>query len=237
MEFAGGRKLVVPGEIIEEGMELLPGPGTYRQGKYIRSLLLGLAEKRGRLIRVIPLSGRYIPKAGDDVIGIVEEVKFSNWVVDINSPYKAIMLLSDALDQYVDLGKESLTKYFNVGDTIICRIKNVDDNMNVFVTVKGPGLRKLREGRIIEVDPVKIPRIIGKQASMIKMIKEYTKSRIFVGQNGRIWINGGNEDLAIKVIKIIEREAHISGLTDRIRQILEEEAGRKEGGADNGEAE
>ena len=227
-ELAGNRQLVTPGEVLAEGMDYLPGDGAYRRGSKIYASVLGLAEFRGRLVRVIPLNGRYIPKKNDPVIGIVREVRYNNWEVDINSPYPGILLLGDAVDKFVDLSRESLTKYYNVGDTVICKIKNVDDNMNVYLTTKGPGLRKLNEGRIIEVLPTKIPRIIGKSASMIKMIKEYTKSRIFVGQNGRIWIHGGNEDLAIKAIKRIEREAHISGLTDRIKEMLEKEAGKNE---------
>lgn len=227
-ELAGNRQVVTPGEVLAEGMDYLPGDGTYRKGEKIYASILGLADFRGRLVKVIPLSGRYIPKRDDPVIGIIREVRYNTWEVDINSPYPGILLLGDAVEKFVDLSKESLTKYYNVGDTLICKIKNVDDNMNVYLTTRGPGLRKLNEGRIIEVQPTKIPRIIGKNASMIKMIKEYTRSRIFVGQNGRIWIHGGNEDLAIKVIKIIEREAHISGLTDKIRGILEKEAGRNE---------
>ncbi len=224
MEFAGGRKLVVPGEVIAEGMEYLPGDGTYRLGKKIIASKFGLLDKKGRLFRVIPVSGRYIPKEGDAVIAYVREVRFANWELDINSPYPAILLLGDAVDRFVDLTKESITQFYNTGDVLICKIKLVDESFNVYATMKAPGLRKLREGRIIEVEPTKIPRIIGKNASMIKMIKEYTKSQIFVAQNGRIWINGGNENLAIKAIKKVEAEAHTSGLTDRIKAMLEAEA-------------
>ncbi len=227
-ELAGNRQIVTPGEVLAEGMDYLPGEGSYRKGERIYASVLGLAEFRGRLVKVIPLSGRYIPKKDDPVIAIVREVRYNNWEMDINSPYSGIMLLGDGVDKFIDLNKEALTKFYNVGDTVICKIKNVDDNMNVYLTMKGPGLRKLTEGRIIEVFPTKIPRIIGKNASMIKMIKDYTESRIFVGQNGRIWIHGGNEDLAIKVIKKIESEAHTSGLTDRIKELLEKEAGKNE---------
>jgi exosome complex component RRP4 len=50
-----------------------------------------------------------------------------------------------------------------------------------------------------------------------------------VGQNGRIWINGGAEDmdLALKTILIIEKEAHTNGLTDRIVDFLKREKGAR----------
>jgi exosome complex component RRP4 len=60
---------------------------------------------------------------------------------------------------------------------------------------------------------------------MISLLKSKLDVNIFVGKNGRIWINGKveDEDLAVKVIKRIEQEAHTSGLTDRITKLLEEE--------------
>ena len=44
-----------------------------------------------------------------------------------------------------------------------------------------------------------------------------------VGQNGLVWINGTPEGelLAVKAIRKIEEESHLSGLTDRIKEFLE----------------
>ncbi len=55
------------------------------------------------------------------------------------------------------------------------------------------------------------------------MIKEQTQARIVVGQNGRIWIVGkevGDEIKVIRAIRKIEREAHTTGLTDRVRELF-----------------
>jgi exosome complex component RRP4 len=64
---------------------------------------------------------------------------------------------------------------------------------------------------------------------MISMLKKELNCSIFVGQNGRIWINGGAEDmdLALKTISIIEKEAHTNGLTDRIVDFLKQEIGAR----------
>lgn len=221
------RKLVTPGETIVEGMDYLPGDGSYRKDSEIRSEILGLAYTRDRLVKVIPLAGRYMPKEDDPVIGIVTEVRYNSWTLDINSPYDAMMMVGDASERFIDLKKDNLVDYFDRGDAAICRIKAIDDSMGVMVTAKGPGMRKLTEGRLIEVKPSKVPRIIGRNASMIKMIKEYTGSKLFVGQNGRVWIDGGNEDLAIRVLRKIEAEAHVSGLTDQIKDLLESETDGK----------
>ena len=59
---------------------------------------------------------------------------------------------------------------------------------------------------------------------MVNMIKDSTDTRIVVGQNGLIWIDGTPENVmvAIEAIKMVEKEAHTTGLTDRIEKYLKE---------------
>jgi len=78
---------------------------------------------------------------------------------------------------------------------------------------------------MIDVTSSKVPRIIGKQGSMISLIKNATNCRIVVGQNGKVWISGddpGKEMIATEAILKIEQEAHTSGLTDKISAFLKE---------------
>ena len=61
---------------------------------------------------------------------------------------------------------------------------------------------------------------------MINLLKKMTNCNIFVTQNGRIWIQGEDiehERLLIDTIFKIEKEAHTSGLTDRISSYIENE--------------
>jgi len=57
------------------------------------------------------------------------------------------------------------------------------------------------------------------------MIKGYTNCRIFVGQNGRIWLDGEVDNImhAIKAIQMIEQDAHSYGLTEKVKAYLEVE--------------
>jgi exosome complex component RRP4 len=71
-----------------------------------------------------------------------------------------------------------------------------------------------------------VPRVVGKKKSMLNIIRDHTQTKIVVGQNGWIWIKGDNTELAIKAIKKVEREAQSQGLTDRIIEMLEKEAGK-----------
>ena len=219
---AKDKEISVPGETLAIGMDILPGNGTYREGEKIVANRLGLVMIEGRTIKLIPLSGRYIPKTGDTIICKVIDVGFNGWRLDTNSAYSAMLSMKDATSEFIARGA-NLTQYYDLGDYIVCKIVNVTSQKLIDVTMKGPGLRKLKGGRIIEVDPNKVPRIIGKQGSMVVMIKDATKCNITVGQNGLIWIDGEpmNELLALQTIRKIEKESHLSGLTDKIKEYLE----------------
>jgi exosome complex component RRP4 len=219
------KEIAVPGETLAEGMDNLPGAGTYREGEKIIAGRLGLVYLDGRTIKLIPLSGVYIPKKGDTIICKVIDVGFSGWRLDTNSPYSAMLSVKDATSEYVARGAD-LTYYYNLGENLVCKITNVTSQKLVDVTMRGPGLRKLKGGRIIKVDSNKVPRIIGKQGSMVTLIKKQTDCNIIVGQNGLVWIFGKptNELLAIQAIRKIEHESHLSGLTDKIKEFLERES-------------
>lgn len=216
------KEISVPGETLAIGMDILPGAGTYRDGEKILANRLGLVAIEGRTIKLIPLSGRYMPKTGDTIICKVIDVSFNGWRLDTNSAYSAMLSLKDATSEFIARGA-NLTKYYDLGDYLVCAIVNVTSQKLIDVSMKGPGLRKLRGGRIIEVDPNKVPRIIGKQGSMVMMIKDMAKCNISVGQNGLIWIDGDpiSELLAIQTIRKIEKESHMSGLTEKIKEFLE----------------
>lgn len=216
------KSIVVPGEEIATGMDYLPGFGTYRNKDKILACKLGLLNIEGRAIKIIPLSGQYTPKKGDEIIVRVEDVSFFGWRVDTNSAYSAVLSVKDGTSDFVTRGAD-LTVYYKFGDYLVVKIINVTSQNLVDVTMRGPGLRKLDEGRIIKVNAHKVPRIIGKQGSMVTMLKQYTDCRIIVGQNGVIWIQGTPEGelLAVKTIKEIEEKSHISGLTEQIKEFLE----------------
>jgi exosome complex component RRP4 len=90
---------------------------------------------------------------------------------------------------------------------------------------------KITRGQMIEITPTKIPRVIGKQGSMVTMIKQETGCQITIGQNGRILVSGKSpedERLAVMAIRKIEQEAHTTGLTDRVTEMLRKEKENKE---------
>jgi len=225
-ESASKRALVLPGDLIADG-EYKPGTGTYAEEGKIFASQLGILNIRSNFINVIPLAGQFVPIVGDQVIGMVIEITPSNWLVDINSPYPAPLHITEA-PWKVEFGDTA--RYLNVGEVILARILMVDEVKHIQVTMKDRGLRTLRGGQVIEISYSKVPRVIGRNGSMIQMIKNYTECRIIVGQNGRIWLDGETEsiDLAVRAILMIEEDAQAIGLTDRLREFLED-ATRKRG--------
>lgn len=215
------RAIVVPGELIAQGMDFLPSIGTYRVKEDIRAARLGLVKIDGKVLKIIPLSGRYIPKRGDTIIGQVSDIMLSGWRLNTNSPYDAVLGMKDATSEFIERGAD-LSKYYALGDYLVTKIINVTSQKLVDVTMRGPGLRKLIGGRAIDVNTNKVPRIIGKQGSMVSMIKEATNVRIVVGQNGVIWLEGEPvmENIAVEAIRKIEKEGHLSGLTEKIKEFL-----------------
>jgi exosome complex component RRP4 len=213
------RKFVIPGEFIGDGRA---GHGAYEEENKVFSACVGLAEEKNGMLFVIPLSGIYNPKRGDGVIGKITDVTFNKWILDINSPYEAVLGLADATDEFIDLTKTDMTKYFNYNDLVFAEIIAVSQIKNVNLSMRNRKCRKLRGGRLIKVTPAKVPRIIGKAGSMVEMIKEMTNTQIVVGQNGIVWVKGDHEDIAMDIITTIERKSHVHGLTEQVKAILEE---------------
>ena len=212
------RTLVIPGEVLDEG-NLKAGKNTYQRDNKIYASQMGFKSVTSNYVNVIPLSGRYIPKPDDLVIGIVQNVSPTTWLVDVNSPYPAPLHVNE-VPWRVDFGDTA--RYLNAGDTLLARIYIVDEIKRIQITMKDQGSRKLTGGQIIEISPTKVPRVIGKGGSMISLIKQKTMCRLFVGQNGRIWIDGEPEKIriAMNAIQFIERESHKFGLTESVEQYL-----------------
>ena len=222
------KQIVVPGQVLATGLEYLPSKGTYRRNDEIRANRLGLVQVDGKVIKTISLSGRYLPKKGDTVVGRISDVLMSGWRVDLNTMVDSVLSLKEATNEYIKRG-EDLTRYFALDDWVSAKVTQVTSQNLVDVTMRGPGLQKLEGGTIIEVDSQKVPRIIGARGSMVRMLKKGTECEIVIGQNGVIWMQGAPdmEVVAIKAIRLIEQNSHLPGLTEQIKDFLIEVTGNE----------
>jgi exosome complex component RRP4 len=216
------RKIVIPGETIAKGDDFLPGEGTEKRDKEIIALRYGLAEEANKLVKVIPLSGIYIPRRGNVVIGKVENITFNGWVIDIAAGESAFLSLME-VPRFVN--KDGLDEVMDIGDMAVAKIWAINKR-GIDLSIKSRGLGKIDDGIILNINPNKVPRIIGKEGSMIKIIKDETKCNITVGQNGLIWIKGDKIDdelFAKKAILFVAEKSFISGLTEEVKKWFENE--------------
>jgi len=219
MNMTQTREIVVPGDVVGKAAKVRPGTNTYQVGDDIVAGRLGVKSVRGDRINVIGLSGRYEPMRGDVVIGTVAEAGPSNWYLDIGSANDVGMHVND-VPWRVDFGET--TKYLAVGDAVLLKVVHVDELKKAQVSMKDRACKKLSGGLIYDIAPTKVPRVVGRGGSMIALLKDETNVRIFVGQNGKVWLDGESEDvaLALEGLQKIEAEAHTTGLTDRMKAWL-----------------
>jgi exosome complex component RRP4 len=210
------RKVVIPGEIIVKGDNYLPGEGTEKKEGNIISNIYGLADEQKDLVKVIPLSGVYHARRGNVVIGKVENLTFNGWVIDIDTAENAFLPLSE-VPTFVNKG--NLDEVMDMGDMVIAKIRDVGKR-NIDLTIKGGReFGRIDGGMIIKVNPSRVPRIIGKEGSMVNLIKQETGCNITIGQNGLIWVSGNkieNELFAKKAIRFVTEKSFVEGLTDEV---------------------
>ncbi|MDR2943533.1 MAG: exosome complex protein Rrp4 [Methanosarcinales archaeon] len=225
------KKIVIPGELLSDD-PAMSGPGTYISGGKVFASVCGLLTLKGKL-SVHPLSGPYMPKRNDLVIGYVTVVTSSNWIFDINCPYEGLLHVTE---YPLRVPSEEMTQHFNIGDTVLLKVTDVNAEMKIELTYKDPVCKKLMKGRLFEVPFSKVSRIIGRAGGMISMLKDKTNCDIFVGGNGRVWMNGGSLDMDIlmRALNKIKADARLPGLTDLTAAFIDEQyenAGMKSNGA------
>jgi exosome complex component RRP4 len=218
-EESENRTIVVPGEVIAEGNDFLPGEGTRREGKEILAQRFGLLEKNNKLVKIIPLSGAYVSRPGNVIIGRIIDITFNGWIIDILSTHEAFLSIMEC---YGYVNKRDLTELYDFNDLIVAKIKSVKAR-SIDLSMKERGFKKLEGGMLVRINSTRVPRVIGKAGSMVGMIKDETGCDIIVGQNGLVWINGDkieNELLAKKAIEMIVEKPFQEGLTEKVKEFL-----------------
>ena len=223
------RQLVTPGDLLAEG-DYNAGENTYQEGNRVYASMIGFANFVGRNVYVVALKGCYIPAVGDLVIGKVVDMRLGAWIIDINAPYSAVLFTSEAFDRSFNSRLDEMTKLFDIGDLIVAKVISVDRTRDPVLTIRESGLGKITRGHVIKITPTKVPRLIGRKGSMITILKRETNCHITIGQNGLVLVSGMKpelEALAILAIHTVDRDAHTSGLTDRINELIKKEKEEK----------
>jgi exosome complex component RRP4 len=215
------RKQVIPGDVIARG--------NYRFGDYIEkrgdeyiALRVGMAEVGREEVKLNPLTGPYIPRTEDVVIGKVIDLNGFGWVVDINSCFDGFLPASFVFGREFSPSTHDLSSKFKVGDIIGCRIESFERSRDPQLSIRGQEFGKIESGEIVKIAPTKVPRLIGRRGAMINLISEKTGCDVKVGQNGVVVVNGPMEGTAkaLQAIGMVDQEAHSADLMTKVEEFL-----------------
>ena len=212
------RKLVLPGDLMETKSK--PGRGIFRKDGRIHASVVGHSSDKSGYINVNGIKGRYNPKTGDKIVAVCAETGPSIWRMDIGASFNSTLHHSES-GWKVPFGDTA--RFLSIGDAVWAEIFMVDAAGSHQISLKKDDCRKLYSGTIVKINPTNVPRVIGKQGSMITTIREKTQTRIQIGQNGCIWIDGKGDDISLaqKAVEMIDEEATSKGLTKKIEKLLE----------------
>lgn len=216
------RKQVIPGDVIAKG-EFRFGPNIERRGDEYVALRVGYAEvTREGILRLNPLTGPYMPRADDLVVGKVVDMNGFGWVVDINSCFYGYLPASFVFGREFSPSTHDLSTKFKIGDIIGAKIETFDRSRDPQLSIRGEGFGLIPSGEIIRIPPTKVPRLIGRRGATINMISERTNTDIKVGQNGLMVIAGPPEGItkAVEAVKMIRDEANSPELMERVERLL-----------------
>jgi exosome complex component RRP4 len=202
------REIVIPGEVIGT-VSQKQGPHTFSLEENVYADVLGIKNEREQSVSVVPLKGKYIPREGDMIIGVVKAERFAGYEININSLYSTFVLKKDLRDP------------LSLGGVVTGRIMKVNELNEADIGM----VHALQGGEVLSVTPARVPRIIGKNSSMLNVVKNGTGSAVLVGKNGLVWLNEGDVELAKESIKMIEDFAFIENLTQYMQQFLANKTG------------
>ncbi len=217
------RKYVIPGDVITTA-PFRPEQNVILDGKKIIATVVGTSEIYDDSVRVIPLAGKYSPKINDLIIGKVISHSSLSWELDINSCYVGFLPAQDVFGRDFSAHANELTSKLKKGDLVVARIANSDRSRDPLLTVSDRELGKIESGELVKISPSKVPRLIGKRGTMIQTIETATGAIITIGQNGWIVVSCENRNgllKAIKAIQMVDEQAHIANLTDKVKLMLE----------------
>jgi exosome complex component RRP4 len=220
---ADKRKYVIPGDVVTTG-PFRPEQNVILEGNKIISTTIGISEIYDDSVRVIPLTGKYIPKINDLVIGKVNSHTSLSWELDINSCYVGFLPAQDVFGRDFSAHADELATKLKTGDLVAARIANFDRTRDPLVSISDRDLGKIDSGDLIEISPSKVPRLIGKKGSMIQMIEEATDAAITIGQNGWVVVSCESPEgllKAKKAIQMVNEQAHVANLTDQVKEMLD----------------
>jgi len=213
------QRLVTPGMAVGPSAGKRAGSGIIAADDALIATQLGWLKEFNNTVSIDPINAAYIPRSGDLVVAIVAEVRNNLWFMNINGSFQGLLPMSLA-PWKVEFG--AARQHMDIGDVVLARVQEVDECHNVVLTMKGVGLRRLNQGVVEQVPVQHIDRIRGTNNERLQRLRDLCDSRIMVGENGRVWVDGSSNGIrwAREAIQAISQRGH-NGDIDEILNDME----------------
>jgi len=212
-------KLVVPGEVVAKG-NFRSWSNVLKKGEEYLSIFVGKAEVGGGRVRVVRLSGPYIPKVGDFVIGMVTDVQPLAATIDINSYVNGYIMANAFFKRRIDPSKFDLSKKVNLGDLIAAKVQRIERGKDVYLQ---PDQKWKVEGdAVFYISPAKAHYIYTSKSRIPSKIKELTGAEVRLGANGVVVVKGDLKKIEMvkRALDVIESKYDLNGLYNEIIKVL-----------------
>jgi exosome complex component CSL4 len=135
------RSIVTPGDMLCIEEEFIPHAGVYVDSGVVRALIVGkpIYDIVNRRVYVKPIRNIQVPKSGDVVLGVVEQMRDEVAIVrfvgyDINKPLKHEFRGVLHISQVAETRIQSLYEVIRLSDVI--RVKVLNNYIPFIVTMK-----------------------------------------------------------------------------------------------------
>jgi len=194
------KEIIFPGDEIKENTKT--GFGTYKKNGKAYSKYLGILYKDDG-VKVIPISGKYVPKESDIIVGVVQNEDNYVYLLDINSHKQGVFFKRNQTAKLYDI--------------YLLRVRTVNEVKDIDIEI----ISKLTGGELVKLNPRKVARLIGKNKSMQTLIETKTDSRLVIGLNGLVYVIGENMEKVKEIISFIEEYSHEDNLTNKVSDVLD----------------
>eukprot|EP00603_Paraphysomonas_imperforata_P013059 CAMPEP_0114459496 /NCGR_PEP_ID=MMETSP0104-20121206/5239_1 /TAXON_ID=37642 ORGANISM="Paraphysomonas imperforata, Strain PA2" /NCGR_SAMPLE_ID=MMETSP0104 /ASSEMBLY_ACC=CAM_ASM_000202 /LENGTH=209 /DNA_ID=CAMNT_0001632137 /DNA_START=168 /DNA_END=797 /DNA_ORIENTATION=- len=186
-------------------LSVVPFPGSCAIGSLFH---FGL-----KITRII-----YVPKIGDQVVGIIEDKGGDFYKVNILSGSTAL------LNRLAFEGASKRNKpEYKVGDVVYCKVKLAHKHLDTELTcISSSGVKKgwssgeaiygeLMEGLTVRVRPLQAKKLLKPDCTVLNVLGRHLAFEVAIGMNGMLWVQATDvEDCIIirnAIINSLELDA------------------------------
>ena len=214
-------RLVIPGDEvtdvdqIEDGVNLILGPGLAREGSQVFCTRCGILRKRvnpkAAVFWVDCHSKRYVANRGENVIGVVVGKAGDSFRVDIGTSEPATLSFL-AFEGATKKNKPNIAN----GDVVYAKVMTASKDMEselvcVDAYGKKAGLGELTGGGFLFTVPLHlVRRLLSPESNLLKLLGQTLKFEIAIGMNGRIWVRAPMPKETICIANAIWAAEHMN---------------------------